>query len=392
MSTPAPLKSITVVDLSQGIAGPGCGMLLAVWGADVIKVEPPQGDWIRGLGTRKGELSSNTIPYNVGKRSIAVDLKHSAGVDAVRALLSHADVLLESFRPGVLDRLGLGFDAVNEINPDLIYASVSGFGQRGPYVARPCSDTIAQAYSGFMSVNSGADDIPHKVDTTIVDAVTSLYAFQSLSMHLMASRQGETAARGLHLDLSLAGASAAIQAPKIVDWVMAGGDAGALNAPAGSYQTEDGWMVVTLVKEAQYAKLVEALGLPELAKDERFDSFQNRARNIEPLRDALQARFVQKPTSHWLEHLSRQDVLCNAINTYGDWLEDPQVLDQELAMEYQARPDLTVPLPRIPGAPLDIDARVPGIGEHSREILGAAGFAKKTIDALVADGTIIAAD
>lgn len=391
MTTVQPLKGLRVLDLSQGIAGPGCGMLCALWGADVIKVEPPRGDWIRGLGTIRGDLSASAIPYNTGKRSIAVDLKRQAGVEAVLDLARGVDVVLESFRPGVLERLGLGFEAITSINPDVVFASVSGFGQSGPYVDRPCSDTVAQAFSGLMSVNEGRDGIPHKIDTTIVDAITSLYAFQSLSMHVMAARQGDDAARGVHLDLSLIGSAAAIQSPKIVDWSLVGGKAGALNAPAGSYRTADGWIAITLVREAHFAAMMNALGLEEMAEDDRFQSFALRSQNIEPLREAIETRLQQQSTAHWLDHLTAKDVLCNAIYSYGDWLEDAQVVDQAFAPPTSVGHELDVPLPRIPGAPVDFDAHVPSIGEHSREILAEVGFAKKTVDALIADGTIVAA-
>jgi len=386
----SPLQGLRVLDLSQGIAGPGCGMLCALWGADVIKVEPPTGDWIRGLGTKHGQQSASAIPYNTGKRSIAVDLKRQAGVDAVLALAKVADVVLESFRPGVVDRLGVGFATVKALNPDVVFASVSGFGQSGPYVHRPCSDTVAQAFSGLMSANLGRDEIPHKIDTTIIDAITSLYAFQSVSMNAMASRQGDANAKGVHLDLSLIGSAAAIQAPKIVDWALVGGSAGALNAPAGSYKTSDGWIAITLVKESQFASMMHALELGELVTDTRYQSFALRSDNIAPLRESIEQRLVQQPTAHWIEHLSANDVLCNAIYDYGDWLDDEQVVDQAFAPMESVTEDLDVPLPRIPGAPQDFSARVPLIGEHSREVLTEAGSAKKTIDALVADGTIVA--
>jgi len=365
-------------------------MLCALWGADVIKVEPPAGDWVRGLGTQQGQLSSSAIPYNTGKRSIAVDLKREAGVEAILELAKAADVVLESFRPGVIDRLGVGFAAVKALNPDVVFASVSGFGQTGPYNHRPCSDTVAQAFSGFMSANLGRDGIPHKVDTTIIDAITSLYAFQSVSMHAMAARQGDDNAKGIHLDLSLIGSAAAIQAPKIVDWTLVGGSAGLLNAPAGSYRTSDGWIAITLVKESQFAGMMKALDLDELIHDARYQSFALRSDNIAPLQKSIEQKLQMQTTAHWVEHLSANDVLCNAIYDYGDWLTDEQVVDQAFAPVESVTADLDIPLPRIPGAPEDVSARVPLIGEHSREILTEAGFAKKTIDALVEDGTIVA--
>lgn len=380
-----PLKGFRILDLSQGIAGPGAAMLCAQWGADVIKIEPLTGDWIRNLGAKNGNVSASTVPYNAGKRSVAVDLKSAAGVAAVMRMATSADAVLESFRPGVIDRLGLGYSKVVAANPSVVYASVSGFGQTGPYAGLPCSDTVAQAFSGLMSVNVGMDGIPHKIDTTIVDAITSLYTFQAMSMHLIHKQQtGE----GARLDLSLSAASAAIQAPKLVEWGMTEGKPGALNAPAGSYQTSDGWIAVTLVKEGQFGELVDVVGLPELKDDARYASFQTRAEHIVPLRKSLDTVFLQKNSEYWLDRLKAGGVLCSRINNYGQWLNDEQVEHQQFAPVTNVADGIDVPLPRVPGAPEHADLRIPDIGEHTREVLGQFGYSADEVQELIDSGAV----
>ncbi len=205
MSYEAPFAGLKVVDLSQGVAGPYCGMLLAQHGANVIKVEPTgEGDWARTLGKRYGDQSAYSIPANLGKRSIALDLKSAEGKDVLWRLIAGADVLLEGFRPGVLERLGFGYDAVSEREPRMLYLSVSGFGQTGPLSGRPAMDPVLQAFTGLMVDNKGEDGIPHRVPFIVIDMSTALYAFQALSAALYARRdeprgtphRGEPAAGG----------------------------------------------------------------------------------------------------------------------------------------------------------------------------------------------------
>ena len=182
MSYAAPFAGLKVIDLSQGVAGPYCGMLLAQHGANVIKVEPVgEGDWARTIGKRYGGHTAYSIPSNLGKRSIALDLKADRGKQVLWRLLSGADVLIEGFRPGVLDRLGFGYDAVSRREPRVLYLSVSGFGQTGPLSDRPAMDPVLQAFTGLMLDNKGEDGIPHRVPFVLIDMSTGLYAFQALS-------------------------------------------------------------------------------------------------------------------------------------------------------------------------------------------------------------------
>jgi crotonobetainyl-CoA:carnitine CoA-transferase CaiB-like acyl-CoA transferase len=177
----APYRGLRVLDFGQGIASPYCAMLLGVYGAEVIKVEPPEGDWSRYLGTTYGSHTALSAVYNRGKRSLCLDLKHDEGIRIARQLAGDCDVFIEGFRPGVAARLGIGYEDLARDNPGLIYLSVSGFGQDGPYSRRPGSDSVAQAFSGLVSVNVGNDKTPHRVGTTISDVATGVYAFQAIA-------------------------------------------------------------------------------------------------------------------------------------------------------------------------------------------------------------------
>ena len=206
-----PYSGIRVLDLGQGLAAPYCGMLLAQWGAEVIKVEPAEGDWIRHIGEAVGQHSATSIVANRGKRSIVADLKQPEAVAAVRRLARTCDVVLESFRPGVAQRLGLGWQELSAGRDDLVYLSVSGYGQSGPQAQLAGSDSVLQAYSGMMVVNAEADGTPRRVGFLAVDTFAGLYAFQAVAAALHARLAGQG---GRYLDLSLMACAAAVLAPK----------------------------------------------------------------------------------------------------------------------------------------------------------------------------------
>ena len=261
MSYEAPFAGLKVVDLSQGIAGPYCAMLLAQHGAEVIKVEGiGEGDWARTLGTRYGSHTAFSIIGNLGKKSIAVDLKSAAGKHVVWRLLKGADVFLEGFRPGVIKRLGFDYDFDRRARTRLLYLSISGFGQTGPLSERPAMDPVLQAYTGLMNENRGEDGIPHRVPVIVVDMSTALYAFQALSAALYA-RRDET--RGRYIDVSLMQAATALQSIRLMASHLDGGTTRA----SGVFQTADGWMTIAVVTDRDWRSLCEAMGRPELAED-----------------------------------------------------------------------------------------------------------------------------
>lgn len=384
MTDAGPLRGLTVLDMSQGIAGPSCGGHFAAYGARVIKVEPPSGDWIRQLGTRIAGTSSQMLVYNRGKESLALDLRTPQGRDIALTLAASAHVVIESSRPGVADRLGVGFDAVKARNPSVVYVSISGWGQRGPMREEPMVDTVGQAVSGLMSVTRSRDGAPVKIDATLIDAITGLYAFQAATMALW-NRNPSDPAR--HLDISLLQAAAHIQAPNILEFGYAAKAPGVPNPPAGNYRTQDGWIALTLVNEAQFQAIGRAIGQPQLGHDPKFDSFQARKANLAELRTILDAAFQSAPTAFWLEALAREGALASRINSYGDWLADPQVQAIEAAPAFRVSTGESVPMVHLPAADPHT-APVPDIGEHTRAILAGLGFSKGDVDALVSSGVV----
>lgn len=384
----APCRGLKVVDLGQGLASPYCGYLLAAYGADVVKIEPPVGDWARRLGTTYGDHSAISSVFNRGKRSLCLDMKQETARALVRRLALEADVFIEGFRPGVAARLGLGYEALAAENPRLIYVSISGFGQSGPYTARPCSDSIAQAFSGLVSVNVGADGAPHRVGAIVSDVSTGLYAYQAVATTLYAR---ERTGKGRWLDISLTQSTAALMGQKLAEYELEGGAPRPLNAPAGSYETKDGWMILTLVTEAQFGALCRAIERPDLAGDLRYASFASRADHAADLVATLRAIFASETTDVWLERLAACDVMADRINDPSSWMRDPHVVAQRGALGYETEGVGVVLAPRTPGAALALEAGLAGApvtGRDSRAVLRDAGLADAEIDRLIEAGAV----
>lgn len=380
-----PLAGLTVLDMSQGIAGPSCASHFAAYGARVIKLEPPEGDWVRKLGTRIAGGSSSTIVYNRGKESIAVDLKTGEGREIALEIGEKAQVVLESARPGVMERLGLGFSAFSERNPGVVYVSISGYGQRGPKREAAMVDTVGQAFSGLMSVIRSREGAPVKIDVPLIDAITGLYAFQAASMELWGRKPEQP---GRHIDISLMQSAAHVQALNIVEHAYLGKPPALLNPPAGNYPTADGWIAVTLVTEAQFQSICRALERPDLGTDPRFATFAARSSNLAELRRQMDEVLKTRTTQHWAAAFAREGALGAPINNYGDWLDDTHVRAVHAAPDYVLPTGEIVPLPHLPGGIMD-DAAVPIIGEHSRSVLTELGYTRDEVDALVGRGVVV---
>ncbi len=378
-SRPGPLSAITVLDMSQGIAGPSCGGYFAEHGARVIKLEPPDGDWMRHLGTRIDGSSSQAIVYNRGKESLAIDIRKPEGRDVALKLAERADVVIESARPGVFERLGLGFEALKARNPDIIYVSVSGWGQSGPNRERPLVDAAAQAMSGLMSVIRSREGAPVKIDATLIDAITGLYAFQAATMALWGKAKGSGAK---HIDISLLQSSAHMQAPNILEYGYVGKPPGLLNPPAGNYRTSDGWLLITFVTPAQYEAICRAIGRADLVTDARFATVQARKENVAALRAIVDEALLARSTAEWVAAIEAEGGLASGINSYGDWLALPHVQATAAAPAHTLSSGQDVPLPHLPGQPA-FDAPSPAIGEHTRALLAEAGIGTAAIDALL---------
>jgi crotonobetainyl-CoA:carnitine CoA-transferase CaiB-like acyl-CoA transferase len=385
MSYDAPFAGLKVVDLSQGVAGPYCGMLLAQHGANVIKVEPTgEGDWARTLGQRYGDHSAYSIPSNLGKRSIAVDLKCQEGKEVLWRLLAGSDVLLEGFRPGVLERLGFGYPAVALREPRILYLSVSGFGQSGPLADRPAMDPVLQAFTGLMIDNKGEDGIPHRVPFVVIDMSTALFAFQALSAALYARREQRV---GRHLEVSLLQAASAMQAVRLM-MVYLEGERVRRSMPSGVFRTADGWLQFLVVRQDSWVKFCgSVLRLPELAGDPRFADDAARMRNDAALLAIVRPVIAAKPTAYWAERLREADIMHERLNTFREFLAHPQAEATGLIgwLEPVGTPE-PVPVPNIAGvrpfAKGTPRATPPRVGEHSREVLAEHGFAATEVAAL----------
>jgi crotonobetainyl-CoA:carnitine CoA-transferase CaiB-like acyl-CoA transferase len=382
-----PYAGLRVLDASQGLAGPYCAMLLAQHGAQVIKVEPPEGDWSRGIGTRHGDATALSLAANRGKASLVVDLKAPGAAAALRRIAARADVFLESFRPGVAERLGLGYAALSADHPGLVYASISGYGASGPYAQRPGTDTVLQAFSGMMSLNRDGDGRPNRVGFLVVDTLTALYAFQAVSVALYARRAG---AGGRHLELSLMQSAAAFLAPKLVEHALEGEAARPLNVPAGVYRTLDGWIAVTLSRESHFPALCRAIDRPDLAADPRHASFETRADHQGALKAAIADTLARRDTGHWLGRFTAHEVMANPVSTLGDWVADPHVQAVGAATRVDVPGLGELVWPGIPGvSPLEPGEPRAGwshVGEGGLDALRGFGFDDAALAQLKAAG------
>lgn len=390
MSYTAPFAGLKVIDLSQGVAGPYCGMLLAQHGANVIKVEPTgEGDWARTIGNRYGGHTAYSIPTNLGKRSIALDLKLEGGKEVLWRLIGGADVLIEGFRPGVLDRLGFGYDAVSVREPRLLYLSVSGFGQAGPFSGRPAMDPVLQAFTGLMMDNKGEDGIPHRVPFVIIDMSTALYAFQALSAALYARRDEP---RGRRIEVSLLEAASAIQVIRMM-MVYLEGESVRRAMPSGVFRTADGWLQFLVIRDDSWMRFCRVIDRPELATDRRFVDGDARALNEAALMAIVRPAIAAKPTAHWAERLREADIMHERLNSFREFLEHPQAKAIGLIGWLKPEgPPAPIPVANIAGiAPFAADlprAVAPLRGQHTADILGEHGFEVGDIASLIERGIV----
>ena len=373
-----PLEGIRVLDASQGIAGPHVGMLLARYGAEVIKIEPPSGDWGRTAGPTQNGQSAISAVYNLGKKSLALDLKKPEAVALVLDMAATADVMIESSRPGVAARIGIGPEAVRARNPRLVYLSVSGFGQDGPLVAQPCTDTVAQAFSGLMSNNQGTDGVPRKLDIPIIDVLTGLYGFHTVAMALM---ERAATGQGRYAAVSLTGCIAEVQAARMIDYHLAGGPPKVLNAPAGAFRAADGYVALTALSDTHFRRIAAALGADHLAEDPKYATAPARVDNAAELKGIIEGILATATVDEWVGRLAAHDVLGNRVNDLGDWMTEPHVKATG-GVALHDQPGLgQIPRPAAQGAPGNVPPASPGIGEHTGQILREFGLD----DAAIAD-------
>lgn len=396
-----PLAGMKVVDLTHVMAGPTCTLMLADMGAAVIKVEKvPQGDDTRHTPPRIGDETASFLMMNRNKRGLALDLKKPGGAKVLGRLIDAADVLVENFGPGVMERLGFGYDALRKKHPALIYCSLSGFGRTGPYKDRRGFDLVAQAMSGIMSFTGEGSSRPSvKCGPPLSDITAGILAAMGILAayaHRLKTGEGQWVETSLYEAALVqtywqsAIALATGEAPKAM------GSAHPLNAPYQAFETADGWIVVGGANQKNWQRIAEAIGAPELIRDPRFIDSASRIANLKELESELAPRFRYKSSAHWLGMLDRHGVPCGPVRDTLQALADPQTIAREMVVEVpHSRLDqvktLGIPV-KFSQTPVKIRRGAPVYGEHSREILTEHGFSADEIAAFEAEGALVSAD
>lgn len=391
MSYEAPFAGVKVVDLSQGIAAPYAGMLLAQHGASVIKVEVLDGgDWVRTTAPVPGGNTALSVMGNLGKQSISLDLKSSEGCAILWRLLEGADIFMEGFRAGVIGRLGFGYDKVSRHHPNIIYLSMSGYGQAGPYAEQPAMDPVMQAFIGFMAENKDLDGRPMNVASIPVDMMTALYAFQALSTSLYARRSEPG---GRYIDASLLQGGAWLNSYALLQRIIYDGDPPAARSHRGVFATADGWLLVIVAGRRGWGDFCEALERPDLAGDARFATVASRLAHSQELVPLLSEVLAARPNAHWRKKLTEHGVMHSVAQESLDVLSDQHVMETGL-FSYLPQPglDKPLPIPSIPGvsSPAAGTPRgtAPMAGADTDVILRAHGYSEVEIAGLAARGVV----
>ena len=393
---PLPLMGVKVLDVSQVMAGPYSCMLLADMGADVIKVEPPgNGDQTRGaMGFKmKGPDSMGFLNMNRNKRSIAINLKSEAGKAILFKLVKEADILVENYRPGVMKRLGVGYEVMSKINPALVYVSISGFGQSGPWAMRPGFDLMAQAMSGIMSVTGNGDGKPVKAGVPVADIGCALFAtYAALSAYIGAKNTGQ----GQYIDASLFDSALAFSIWDTSEYWGTGnppvalGTANRMTAPYQAVKAKDGYFVMGATNNKLWQLLCGILERPDLLQKVEYQTIAGRLGQREQLIQELEKSFALKSADEWIDLLLEHGIPAGPILDY------PQAFESEHGRHRQMRIEINHPLEgkvpnigfavKMQGTPQEVRRHPPLLGEHTQEVLMQAGFTPDEIKALEEQG------
>jgi crotonobetainyl-CoA:carnitine CoA-transferase CaiB-like acyl-CoA transferase len=405
----AALSDIRVLDMSRVLAGPLCGQLLADLGADVIKIERPvSGDDSRAWGPpflpdQVGEPTRESAFYlscNRGKRSVTVDLATPAGRELIRKLAAASDVLIENYKVGTLEKYGLGYADLSAVNPKLVYCSITGFGQTGPYRARPGYDTIVQALGGLMSITGQPDGAPGagpvRVGIALTDTMTALYA--TIAVQAALSRRARSGL-GEHLDLSLLDVQVSALSAVAMNYLVSGkvptrrGNRLPTVYPSDTFRCEDGYVMLIVGNDRQFTRLASTIGLADLANDPRFRTNEARVQNADALAGIIGEKLEARPVRDWLAALEAAQVPCAPINDIAQVFEDPQVVARGMRVELPhplagAVPGIANPI-RFGDEPMQSDRAPPTLGQHTQEVLEEVlGLDHAALEALRASGAL----
>ncbi|MFY3549547.1 CaiB/BaiF CoA transferase family protein [Achromobacter insolitus] len=391
-----PLTGIRVLDLTRIISGPYCTSILADMGAEVIKIEAPgEGDPIRRQGVIKDGLSWYFANYNRNKRSVTLDLYSAQGKDILRQLIPSCDVVIENYRPGIMDKMGFGDEALKALRPDIIHCSINGFGTSGPYRDRPAFDFIAQAMSGFMSLNGGEDNPPMRAGPPISDLAAGLNGALGVVAALL---RRERTGRGDSISVSLLSSMIGLLSFQASNYFASGelpprtGNDHGIVAPYGLFETADGQVAIAPSNDAMYEKLLDALELPELRAHPDFRTNADRMLNRASIKAVIEARTRQKDSHHWIERLNQFGVPCGQVLNLQEVFDDPQVADQQMAIDVP-HPDgqqvrmLGFPI-KFADAPCQARSAAPALGADTDAVLEDLGLSRNRIRELREQGVV----
>ena len=394
-----PLSGFRVLDLSSVLSGPASTVLLADQGADVIKIESPAGDIVRRMGRAKDSLSPGFVAANRGKRSVCLDLKKSAGVEILKRLTQEADVFVQNFRPGAIERMGLGYEILQSINPSIIYVSISGFGEKGPYSHKRVYDPVIQALTGLPDMQADAAEArPKMVRTVIPDKVSALTAAQAITAALLERERGD--GQGQHIKVAMIDATISFLWPEaLAGLTMVGQEKNVRTGQLAQdliFQTKDGYITCGAVSDDEWRGMCVVLDRPDWLEDERFKTPAGRMQNAKARLKGMSEVLRLRTSSEWLELLDAGDVPCAPVLTRPEILENEQVKVNELIQEYShpSLGDIRQPRPgaRFSRSEFRKEPIAPKLGEHSREVLQQVGVSEEDIETLIKENILLARD